>query len=460
LEKFKGEKGEKYLDKIVQYPIIVPKPHAGVLEGLLFKELDEILDEVHKKHKECPFDDHRWGNIRECISKYIKNIRDVKKIVSVIDFEYPLVCENVNFTDFFAISLIKIHDIELYNSIKNKPELYFYFANIRGGEEESTKRIQGTLGKEKWFSHHEKLLSSIVPALDGYGTWTKPHKNKYLADGDYFNNYFSFTIPLGAISVSEYIKIKNLMTSENYEEFQKKICKLDNNNKSKLFVYMFTQKELDGIEFSDIELYNAIVNILTVSNLVKEGVYAEAMGITDVNPKYIYRNFAFNIMSKCRNKVFIDKIFDNKNIYIYDKAYILFHVKKQHLEDKFIKDEYFNILNQKVKSELEKLSLKDIIAAKDDGTELLLTLKEYKLLDTISMELNNKIFKSKKDFFETLDIFKYWQQSSSGNRYELDKNFMKEFFDFDKIDEYIKNLKKLTESEKELLEMWKYSGKW
>ncbi|MDR3346108.1 MAG: KAP family NTPase, partial [Campylobacteraceae bacterium] len=37
LEKFKGEKGEKYLDKIVQYPIIVPKPHAGVLEGLLFK---------------------------------------------------------------------------------------------------------------------------------------------------------------------------------------------------------------------------------------------------------------------------------------------------------------------------------------------------------------------------------------------------------------------------------------
>jgi predicted KAP-like P-loop ATPase len=42
LEKFKSEKGEKYLDKIVQYPIHVPKPFNGQLIEILNNNLKKI----------------------------------------------------------------------------------------------------------------------------------------------------------------------------------------------------------------------------------------------------------------------------------------------------------------------------------------------------------------------------------------------------------------------------------
>ena len=84
-------------------------------------------------------------------------------------------------------------------------------------------------------------------------------------------------------------------------------------------------------------------------------------------------------------------------------------------------------------------------------------MKEYKLpLEKISNDLNEKIYKSKEDFFEVLDFFKYWQQSSSGNKYLMNKQLMKEFFTFDKIDDYIANLDvNLDKERKELIDTYK-----
>lgn len=56
LQTFKKEDGEKYLKKIVQYSLHVPKPHRLTLDKLLFQKLNEILDNLEKEENQIFFD--------------------------------------------------------------------------------------------------------------------------------------------------------------------------------------------------------------------------------------------------------------------------------------------------------------------------------------------------------------------------------------------------------------------
>ncbi|WP_419677556.1 KAP family P-loop NTPase fold protein [Aliarcobacter lanthieri] len=80
LETFKKEDGEKYLEKIVQYSLSVPKPHRLTLNNLLFQKLNEILDNLEKEGNQIFFDKNKWSSaVNIVFNKHIK-----KKMVKSI----------------------------------------------------------------------------------------------------------------------------------------------------------------------------------------------------------------------------------------------------------------------------------------------------------------------------------------------------------------------------------------
>jgi len=116
LEEFKQENGEKYLDKMVQYSIAIPKNYDSVLNKILFEKLAKI--EIYNINQD------KWNELVPILGKYITNIRDINRVINVISFEYPQIATEVDFTDFFIISLIKVQNYELYKFIRDKKYVF------------------------------------------------------------------------------------------------------------------------------------------------------------------------------------------------------------------------------------------------------------------------------------------------------------------------------------------------
>lgn len=463
LKEFKKEKGEKYLDKIVQYSITVPKPHKYLIKNELFKRLDKILNEMEAKGKKNIFDEYRWSIAMESIDVYIKNLRDINKITSILTFEYPLISEDVNFVDFFVITLIKIQNIKLYNSIKDNPTLYFANTMFEN-KEDAEKRIIDSFEKEQGFSSYKNLLSSIFPAFREYGLeLNNPHKEKYIANNGNFENYFSFDVSPEHIKHSEYSKVVFLLFSSEYDEFYKEIINLDTNRKSSLFVDMFFQKDLETLELSNEKLYQGIINVFKVVNDVKEGVFDKHMSFLGMNPSYKYFNLVFELLLKIQNdENIMTNILTDKSLLLADRVDIVrrFVRDKHTIHNNIITDNLISKIELTLKIELSQLSFNDLLKNKF-AKILLYRMKEYGLsLENISYEFNKKVFNSKKDFFEVLEVFKYWQQSSSGNKYLINKELMEDFFTLEDIDNYINNLDTdINSEEKDLLNIYKLDSR-
>lgn len=457
LQESKKERGEKYLDKIVQYSITVPKPHKFILKNELFKKLDAILDDLEKQGKKNIFDEHRWSLVADCIDKYIKNLRDINKITSILAFEYPLVSEDVNFVDFFVITLIKVQNIKLYNSIKNNPALYFG-NTLFEKKEEAEKRIIESFNKEEDFLPYQNLLSSIFSAFGKYELpLINPHKNKYIANHKNFENYFSFDVSPEHIKHSEYSKIVSLLFCTNYEELHTEIMTLDNNRKSSLFVDIFFEKDFDTLNISNENIEIGVRNIIRIADEVKEGVYDKAMSFFSVSPTYKYFNLAYKLLIKINNENIITNIIKDTNYPLSNRIDLVKKLvnDKYIIQNSHITNELLDQLDLDLKTELSQLSLKDLLNDKF-GMALIARMKDYKIsIENLTKEFQEKVFNSREDFFEVLNFFKYWQQSSSGNQYLIRKPLMEDFFNLEDIQKYINNLDiNDDKTEQELFEIY------
>lgn len=80
--------GEKYLEKIIQVPIEIPEVSNDYLWETLFVRLNEVLS----NHKGIIYEQEYWGEIfSECVSKYIYNIRDIVRLINVLNVKADMI---------------------------------------------------------------------------------------------------------------------------------------------------------------------------------------------------------------------------------------------------------------------------------------------------------------------------------------------------------------------------------
>lgn len=458
LEKFKSEDGQKYLEKIVQYPLTIPKPHKTTIKNLLFKELDEILERLKDEQVDYIFNEETWSQVHLVIDKYIKTVRDINQIVNIISFEYPIIATEVNFTDFFVISLIKLKNHALYEYIQNNSFNFFMNTNRSYTEKQAPKKIQENFNDNlKEFHNYRDLLEIIFPVLSKFDyRISSSHKTKYLNDVNYFETYFSFSTSDDKISMKEYFHLREKLLSSDYEAFKEALIEVDKKQKSQYFLNMFYELK-ESMETEEIE--NAFYNTLKVCKLLKSEIRGYFFGAS-----HSYEQFGYSLFLEHKN---VDEFI--LNFYKNDKE-IEFKVKVNLLQkinndikntnsDKKLRilDKTLDELNSIVKDELESITFENM----DNYSGILNLLFSFDLfgasIDKLKEDINKNIFKTNNNFFKILDIFKSTSIiNGSYKHHYISKESLDKFVELEEVKNYINDLDKsnLTNEQNTLLTYW------
>lgn len=469
LEKFKSEKGQKYLEKIVQYPLTIPKPHKTTIKRLLFKELDEILEKLETEKVKYIFNKETWSQVHLVIDKYIKTVRDINQIVNIVSFEYPIIAEDVNFTDFFIISLIKLKNHTLYELIQDKPS-DFFIGNYRTSEviEKEKKRIIENFNENlKDFFEFKDLLEIIFPIYSKYDFGRKgSHTTKYISNINYFENYFSFSTSDDKMSMKEYYIIREKLLSLDFEAFKEALQEVDKKQKSQYFLDMFYELK-ESIEKEGIE--NAFYNTLKVCKLLKSENVGSYFG---ASVSYEHLGYSLLLEHKSVDNFLLDFYKNDDEISFIIKAQLLKDINeeivKEYSDKKvIISKATLEELNNVVREKLEDITLNKILEGLHPSYIVYIYDSFKASLEKLSNELKDYIFKDTKSFFEILKVFERVSKVMSSNTGQYDKHSIAKdnllnLIDLNEVEEYIKNLNISTLSDEQniLLTYWKNNEKW
>ena len=444
LEKFKQENGERYLDKIVQYSLSIPKVYSSKLNSMLRKKIDKILEENPKHY----FNEDKWDRLLPSLDKYITNIRDINKVMNVISFEYPQIAEDVNFFDFFILSLIKVQNYELYEELKYNKHQFHREKFDRWSddyEKEKEKLIVYLKDELTNFKKYQPLLEFLIPNLDPYRSFYthKEHEDKSAVYEEYFDNYFTFSVAKKKISQQEYyeiiekLSIKESFNTSNLVANIYLLLKIKENEN--FFINKFKEQTLDTLSVDKIT-NNILINLLFIP-------YSE----------YLMINFCIEVFKKIKNIDAILKLIylEENSISLKTKLEFYRDIKD---EDNNIKSSLFSDIDKKLIFEVEALSLQDLlIMDKNDKFDFQYFQWIVKFFPSLSnksleQEIPNLILKSKKEFFELLNLFLIQDRGKT----VFDKKYLTEYIDIMEVDKYIESLdkKELKSNESLLVEFW------
>ncbi|MBL0703236.1 MAG: hypothetical protein JJV95_04565 [Sulfurospirillum sp.] len=477
LQTFKQEDGEKYLEKIVQYSLSVPKPHSLTIQNLLFEKLDILINELEENGNQIFFDKDKWFYVvSKVINKFILTIRDINKIINIMSFEYSIIVEDVNLTDFFLISLIKVKNIELYELIKDNPNKFFIYLEsmILDEDKKTTKEEFERIIAEN--VKYKEILTLLFPTLDenefGYLQENKGHEHKYLADAYYFENYFSFSMSDDKLTHKEFKEIEKCFLNDNFEEFKKQIVELGEHKQSILFSTMFNQASLTKI--NDQEKYkNAFINTITVSYQLEEEKYGKQMSRTFFNPRYSFIRLSHDILKQITDidNYLLSFYTENTTVPLLVKCILFSEIKEKREDNSHQKlnienetqDNIFTNLKNSLEKSLENIKLENILDYSYDDFKLILLHKEFGFsLTELSKELKSFMFANDENFFKIIEKIKYWKMSTGGNEYLINKNILEELGCLEETITYIDKTDKdeLSKEKQELLNIWNKKSKW
>lgn len=250
LNKLQQNKGNEYLEKIVQVPFEIPIHTKFALEQFLFREIDKIIDSVPQQR----FETNRWGELyREGLKEYFKTPRQINRFINVFSFDFELVKDDVNIVDLLGITFIKVFETKLFDIIKNNK---IALLKITESDRYSAARI---LGFDQDRINYKSYLDGIFNALqlndriknivrilfpntnvifgDAYSSEYAEEKSKYrkmqrICSEENFETYFMLNVPTDILSNYEMEAILKL----NNEDFKNKIIQLRNENRISPFL--------------------------------------------------------------------------------------------------------------------------------------------------------------------------------------------------------------------------------
>ena len=116
LSEYHNIDGDEYLKKIVQVSFEVPEIDKSLLPEILKGRLSKI---IHKNDCEEKFENNNYFEtvLENCVNPYIKNIRDINRLINAFQFKYNALWNETSFVDLLAITAIEIFEPKLYEWI-------------------------------------------------------------------------------------------------------------------------------------------------------------------------------------------------------------------------------------------------------------------------------------------------------------------------------------------------------
>ena len=198
-----NSKDNKFIDKIIQIPISVPKISEIKMDELILKYIKTIYnDQLEKNYKRVS---NNFDEIFDYLKIFIKDFRDLKRYQNTLRFYLDNFLGELNIDDFFLILALHLFEHELFLKIKeNKEYLVIRKSVFENNYSKITPRGFNSdfikiIGEDN-IKKYDQLLIFLFPALspssslfskENYLNWDKNHK---ICAENYFEKYFTLSL--------------------------------------------------------------------------------------------------------------------------------------------------------------------------------------------------------------------------------------------------------------------------
>ena len=471
----KNQNGTAYMEKIIQVDFAVPKVDTNLIINLLNEKLDEITTSLTIKNKSDVYDETYLSHVfnEGKLVNYFKDLRNLYRFLNSFEFNVNSFIKNdfleVNFTDLFAIEVIRLFEPKLYEGIINNKNFL-----IKGYENPNTRITQNNnqdelllkakefLAKFEGFGA-EDCLKTIFPVFNGYFH----NLNNYLDYGQNsikelricneqnFNNYFMQGVPEHIVSQSELNDYFDSLSS--LEVANSKILKIFNENK----LTSFQEKVEFNLDLSTVP--NQINFFMSLKHLAE---FIRPVGFLDES--FLFRTFTIRMLDKLdENRIFyitkeISRLNDRKFKLLINFYY---HFKERNNNYNLNNPDFLSFKDN-LRNYIEDELLNNYAEFKDRDNKVLmlgtwLDLDEQSVKNFITNKFNNP-----NDFFETLELFlssSIVSTSTSNKQKYIIKDTLYSCIDKTAFENLlIQNSQRqdLSEKELELLEIYNKPREW
>lgn len=474
----KNQNGTAYMEKIIQVDFAVPKVDTNLIINLLNKKLDEITTSLTIKNKSDVYDETYLSYVfnEGKLVNYFKDLRNLYRFLNSFEFNVNSFIKNdfleVNFTDLFAIEVIRLFEPKLYEGIINNKNFLikgYKNSNTRitqnNNQDELLLKAKEFLAKFEGFGA-EDCLKTIFPVFNGYfhnlntylGYGQNSIKELRICNEQNFNNYFMQGVPEHIVSQSELNDYFDSLSS--LEVANSKILKIFNENK----LTSFQEKVEFNLDLSIVP--NQINFFMSLKNLAE---FIRPVGFLDES--FLFRTFTIRMLDKLdENRIFyitkeISRLNDRKFKLLINFYY---HFKERNNNYNLNNPDFLSFKNN-LRNYIEDDLLNNYAEFKDRDNKVLmlgtwLDLDEQSVKNFITNKFNNP-----NDFFETLELFLSSSiiSTSTSNKSYKQKYIIKDTL-YSCIDKtafenlLIQNSQRqdLSEKELELLEIYNKPREW
>lgn len=307
----KGD-GNEYLEKIIQIPIEIPNVNINKVFKILFEKIDNIIE----GYPENRFDKEYWGKVLQtCIQPFIKNIRDVNRLVNILMFKYYLIKDEVNVIDLIALCSFQLFAPEIYDWIRGSKN------SITGSTDyNNSSRVEQETRKKALIEEFKQItdldseialeaISTIFPRIGQKINFSyqcsdnnELIRSQRIACVDKFDLYFSLSIHDVKITRAE---LENIIFNLDSKDSFDKVIDINKKNASIEFLIEF-RSLINTIPIERVPiLLEVIINASDYLIGIKATLFIETTAftycefiITDLLKKYEDKNDRYEVFVK------------------------------------------------------------------------------------------------------------------------------------------------------------------
>ena len=219
--------GKKFIEKIVQIPIHLPKISKAYLAQYFERRMNVIFEDLNIEGS--LFYQQSVSDAKQKMEKYLYPLfttaRQINQYLNILSFSLPLIYQEINIADFCLLEALKVFDNNVYVRIKNNKHIFLsiYLSSddirVRYSEKnEEDAKVQKDEKKKFIESLSEDTPLDIKYYINGilkellypyiYNSYDfSTEQNNRLLSKPYFDRYFIYETPSEYISDAEYEKL-------------------------------------------------------------------------------------------------------------------------------------------------------------------------------------------------------------------------------------------------------------
>lgn len=460
LDGVQQDKGEKYIEKIVQLPVELPMLLRSQLHEFLNSQLQEVIFPLREGKK---WDDYRWHQVFwDGFEPFLRTPREVNRLINSLACAYPVIAPEVDPVDFIGVHALKMmapdmhrfvmenkifliegklfsssDPLSSHSALQDEKRKFAEQSLTRFVQENQRKMANALMGN--MFPRWNELFGGMRYSGDHFSMWRRQRR---ICVAECFDKYFALIVPPGAISTPEMEDI--LMAAGDDKKFGSTLLRLKEerglDGKTKL--RQFLGRMLDYAESSIPD--NHIKAILSVlfdkgDNFIIEG---EAEGIFEFDNKTLMGQLLFRFLERIEDKKERFNILRNAMsegaaiFFIVSEVMVLGQQHGKYLPDNYQKSANDPLITLPDQEKLEDIALRKIRKAISNGTlsaapKLAAIL--YRLIDwgnkDEALHYVSNLIKNDKGLCDFLVGFLGYVKSGEGNYHAISLDSVAKFVD-------------------------------